>query len=323
MQDVNDMLFFAEVIDHGGFAAAGRALGIPKSRLSRRIADLEGSLGVRLLQRTTRKLALTDLGERFYRHAVAVRDEANAARETIEALQAEPRGVVKVSCPITLAHYQVGPLLPEYLAAYPQVRLQMVVTNRPVDLIEEGFDVALRVRPTPQDSATLVVKTLGESGGYLVASPAQLLRQGTPKTPDELVWLDSLAMAATDGRAHWVLTNPEGERVEMNHQPRLVIDDLQVLRDAVLGGIGAAVLPTFMVYDDLRAGRLVRVLPEWTPPAGLVHAVFPSRRGLLPAVRTFLDFLGERLTAQYQRCAAKDAGEDVECAAVVPPRLQP
>ncbi|KAF0813237.1 HTH-type transcriptional regulator DmlR [Andreprevotia sp. IGB-42] len=311
MQDVNDMLFFAEVIDHGGFAAAGRALGIPKSRLSRRIAELEAALGVRLLQRTTRKLALTDLGERYYRHCVVVRDEANAAREDIEALQAEPRGIVRVSCPVTLAQFNVGPLLPEYLAAHPQVRLQIIVTNRPVDLIEEGIDIALRVRPTPQDSATLVVKTLGENGGYLVASPAQLLRQGTPKNLDELGWLDTVAMSATDGRASWTLLGPDGEKAEVNHQPRFVIDDLQVLREAVLGGIGAAVLPAFMVHTDVWAGRLVRVLPEWNPPAGLVHAVFPSRRGLLPAVRTFLDFLGEKLPQQYQLCQEIEARQPI------------
>ncbi|WP_051710837.1 LysR substrate-binding domain-containing protein [Andreprevotia chitinilytica] len=302
MQDVNDMLFFAEIVDHGGFAAAGRALGVPKSRLSRRIAELEAGLGVRLLQRTTRKLALTDLGERYYRHCVAVRDEANAAREDIEALQAEPRGVVRVSCPTTLAQFSVGPFLPEYLSRYPLVRVQMIITNRAMDVIEDGIDIALRVRPTPQDSATLIVKQLGASPGMLVASQSLLLRQGTPSNPDELGWLDTLAMNATDGRAAWTLYGPDNASFDIVHQPRLVADDMQVLREAALGGIGAVILPSFMVYEDVRAGRLLQVLPDWAPQPGLVHAVYASRRGLLPAVRTFLDFLGEKLPVQYQTC---------------------
>ena len=149
MQDLNDMLFFAEVVDRGGFAAAGRALNLPKSRLSRRIAELEARLGVRLLQRTTRKLSLTQAGEIYHRHCVAMREQAEAADEAVALVQDEPRGTVRVTCPVTLAQTTIGPILPRFLAAHPQVRIDMQVSNRVVDLVQEGVDVALRVRGAP------------------------------------------------------------------------------------------------------------------------------------------------------------------------------
>src|SRR6476619_2598043 len=165
MQDLNDMLFFAEVVDRGSFAAAGRALAVPKSRMSRRIADLEARLGVRLLQRTTRKLSLTQAGEIYHRHCVAMREHAEAADEAVAQVQSEPRGTVRVTCPVTLAQTTIGPVLPRFLAANPQVRIDMRVSNRVIDLVQEGVDVALRVRSNLDDSGSLIVKNLGETRG--------------------------------------------------------------------------------------------------------------------------------------------------------------
>ncbi|ASJ26315.1 LysR family transcriptional regulator [Laribacter hongkongensis] len=291
MQDLNDMRYFAEVVERGSFSAASRALGLPKSRLSRRIAGLESRLGVRLMQRTTRRLALTEVGELFYRHCAVVRDEADMAAETVARLQAEPRGVVRVSCPVTLAQTMLGPHLPAFLAAYPQVRLDMRVSNRAVDLVEEGLDVALRVRPTLADSGSLVVKRLGVANTVLVASPEQLTRQGRPRSPDELARLDTVAMSAVDGRTTWLLQGPDGQDYPFQHTPRLLADDLLSLRFAVLAGVGATYLPDYLCREDVMAGRLELVLPGWAPCPGIIHAVFPSRRGQVPAVRVFLDFL--------------------------------
>ncbi len=195
MHDMNDMLYFAEVVERGGFAAAGRHLGIPKSKLSRRVAELEARLGVRLLQRTTRKLSLTDVGAMYLRHCSAVRDEALAAQEAIEHVHTEPRGTLRVACPVTLALTTIGPLVPVFLARHPQVRMDMRVSNRVVDLIEDGVDIALRVRPTLEDSASLVVKSFGVSRTLLVASPQQLHRQWQPTGPDGLVGLDTVSMS--------------------------------------------------------------------------------------------------------------------------------
>ena len=300
MQDLNDLLYFAEVVDRGGFAAAGRALGVPKSRLSRRVAELEARLGVRLLQRTTRKLSLTSVGEQYHRHCVAMREDAQAADEAVARAQSEPQGTIRVACPVTLAQTTLGPILPEFLARYPKVRLDVRVSNRVVDLVEEGFDVAFRVRPTLENSGSLVVKRFGMSRTQLRASPAQLARQGHPATVTELAQLDTLSMSAVDGVAIWQLIGPNGEVQQFESQPRYVADDLLTLKFAAMRGVGVGALPGYMCSDEMRDGLLVPVLPEWSMPAGIFHAVFPSRRGLIPAVRTFLDFLGETIVAEGQ-----------------------
>ena len=295
MQDLNDMLYFAEVVERGGFAAAGRALGIPKSRLSRRVSELESQLGVRLLYRTTRKLSLTDVGEAYLRHCQAVRESAQAAADAVAQVQTEPRGTLRVSCPVTIAQMVLGELVPEFLARHPLVRLEMMVTNRAVNLVEEGVDVGLRVRESVEGSASMVVKRLDHTSQVLVASPKLLAGQGTPRTLADLARIDSLAMTAQDGKASWSLIGPGGTRETVQHQPRYVADDLLTLKFAALAGTGLCWLPDYMCEEELRSAALVRVLPDWAPPVGILHAVFPSRRGLSPAVRRFLDFLGETM----------------------------
>lgn len=302
MQDLNDMLYFAEVVDRGGFAAAGRALGLPKSKLSRRVAELEARLGVRLLQRTTRKLSLTEAGELYHRHCVAMREDAEAAEEAVAVVLTEPRGTIRVTCPVTLAHSTIGPLLPLFLERHPQVRVDMQVSNRVVDLVQEGIDVALRVRPTLDDSGSLIVKNLGNTQGLLVASPLQLERQGRPQTVEDLQRLSTVAMSAADGRATWRLLGPGGREHDFQHRPCYTADDLLTLRYAVLKGVGITVLPDYMCRRDVRQGLLEEVLPGWAPQTGVIHAVFPSRRGLVPAVRRFLDFLGEHVTGEGLSC---------------------
>lgn len=304
MHDLNDMVFFAEVVDHGGFAAAGRALGLPKSKLSRRIAELEARLGIRLLQRTTRKLSMTDAGELYHRHCVAVRDEAAAAAEALALAHKEPRGTVRVTCPVTLAQTTVGPVVPRFLARYPQVRLEMQVTNRVVDLVQEGVDVALRVRQVNDDSGSLVVKPLGTTRALLVASPSQLAREGHPASVLDLARLSTVTMSAVDGRATWKLVGPEGQLHEYEHRPRYTADDLMTLKYAVMAGVGVGMLPDYLVRSEFRQGALVPVLPGWGPPQATMLAVFPSRRGLMPAVRAFLDFLGEEVTQEGIDCPA-------------------
>ena len=295
MQDLNDMLYFAEVAERGGFAAAGRALGIPKSRLSRRVADLESRLGVRLLQRTTRTLSLTEVGEAYLRHCLAMRESAQAAEDTVAQVQAEPRGTVRVTCPVTLAQTVLAGLMPAFLERHAQVRVEMQVTNRVVNVVEEGVDVALRVRPTLDDSGSMVVKRLDEGRQLLVASPAQIARQGLPATLEDLARMDSIAKSAPDGRASQRLIGEGGREETVHLAPRYVADDLLTLKFAALAGTGLCWLPDYMCQADVQAGRLVHLLPGWPQPKGIVHAVFASRRGLSPAVRSFLDYLGEAL----------------------------
>lgn len=301
MQDLNDMLFFAEVVDRGSFAAAGRALSVPKSRLSRRVADLESRLGVRLLQRTTRKLSLTQAGEIYHRYCVAMREQAEAADEAVAQVQTEPRGTVRVTCPVTLAQTTIGPVLPRFLAAHPQVRIDLQVTNRVIDLVQEGVDVALRVRANLDDSGSLVARDLGETGGVLVASPQLLQRFGVPCDVESLRNLPTVGMSAADGRASWHLLGPREAAFELQHRPVYTADDLVVLKCAVLQGTGISVLPDYLCSEELRRGELVPVLPGWAPPVARVLAVFPSRRGMVPAVRRLIDFLAANVAGVVVR----------------------
>jgi DNA-binding transcriptional LysR family regulator len=298
MQDLNDMLYFAEVAERGGFAAAGRALGMPKSRLSRRVAELEARLGVRLLQRTTRKLSLTEVGEIYLRHCSVLRDEAAAAGDAVAQMQSEPRGTVRIACPVTLAQNAIGRLVPLFLAAHPLVKIDLRVTNRVVDLVEEGIDIALRVRVDLDASGSLVIKQLGHTDTLLLGSPAQLARQGQPADPAGLSRLDTVAMGSNDGKSTWALVGPEGQEVLLKHEPRYVADDLQTLKLAILAGTGIGFLPKDLAKSELQARLLLPVLPGWTLRTAKVHAVFPSRRGQMPAVRGFLDFLGRHLRGE-------------------------
>ncbi len=298
MQDLNDMWYFAEVVDRGSFAAAGRALGLPKSRLSRRVAELETRLGVRLLQRTTRKLSVTAVGELYHRHCVAMREEAQAAAQAVAQAQTEPRGTIRIACPVTLAQTTIGPLLPRFLALHPLVAIDLRISNRVVDLVEEGFDLALRVRPTLDDSGSLVVRNFGRTQPLLVASPLQLARQGVPATPQDLQRMDTVSMSAQDGRASWQLLGPANSSFTLTHQPRYIADDLLALKYAVLAGTGICLIPDYMCREELLRGELLTILPGWAPAPGIFHAVFPSRRGLVPAVRQLLDFLGDNIASE-------------------------
>lgn len=302
MQDLNDMIYFAEVVDHGGFAAAGRALGVPKSKLSRRVADLESRLGVRLLQRTTRKLSLTQAGELYHRHSIAMREQADAAAEAVAQVQTEPRGTIRVTCPVTLAQTTIGPVLPKFLQDHPHVRVEMIVTNRVIDLVQESVDVALRVRTSVDDSGSLIVKRIAPTNGLLVASPQLLAREGRPQRTEDLHKLPTVAMSAADGRASWQLQGPNGREFTLQHKPRMTADDMLTLRYFVIEGTGMCVLPDYMCHRDIREGKLEEVLPGWAPPTAIIHAVFPSRRGLVPAVRRFLDFLGENVSGEGVGC---------------------
>jgi DNA-binding transcriptional LysR family regulator len=297
MQDLNDLYYFAMVVDHGGFAAAERALGIPKSRLSRRITQLEADLGVRLLQRSTRRFAVTDVGNSVYRHAQSMLTEAQAAREVVEHLSAEPRGTIRVSIPVSVAQQQMSALLPEFLARYPQVRVQLHVSNRKVDLINEGFDVALRVRSRLDDDGGLVMRGFGQIQELLVASPRYLNGMGRPTDPDELAKHVTLSINENDARQRWELHGPGGEVRRVELKPRVSGFDFPMMRSLVEQGVGITLLPETLCARQVRDGTLEVVLPQWRLPQGIFHAVFASRRGLLPAVRVFIDFLVEKVPA--------------------------
>lgn len=293
MEDLNDLYYFAQVVEHGGFAPAGRALDMPKSKLSRRIANLEERLGVRLIQRSTRHFSVTEIGQAYYRHCVAMMVEAEGAAEVIERNRSEPQGVVRISCPTALLNFWVGPMLARFMLKYPLVELHIESSNRQVDLIQEGIDIALRVRFPPLESSDLVMKVLANSTQCVVASPALLQHLPEPLGPADLYGRPSLHWGSVQREYVWLLEDEHGASAAIKHRPKLVTDDLIALRQAALAGIGLVHLPSVVVRDDLAAGLLVNVMPQWAPRTGIVHAVFPSRRGLLPSVRALIDYLAE------------------------------
>lgn len=296
MLDLNDFQYFAAVVDHGGFSPAGRALGLQKSKLSRRVLLLEERLGVRLLNRSSRRFSVTEVGRDFYERCVAMLVEAEAAEQIVAEARAEPRGVVRMSCPTGLLSFQFGELIARFMMRNPAVQVKLESTNRRVDVIAEGLDLAVRVRFPPLDSTGLVMRWLDESRQCLVAARS-LVGDGA-LAPGDLHNLPSLDQARPNREHAWDLRRSDGEAATIRHAPRLVTDDMAVLRDAALAGAGVVQLPTIFVWDDIRAGRLMHVLPEWRPKSGIVHAVFPSRRGLLPSVRTLLDFLAQECAIQ-------------------------
>lgn len=293
MEDLNTLYYFTQVVEHGGFAPAGRALDIPKSKLSRRIALLEERLGVRLLQRTSRHCSLTEIGQEYYQRCVAMRVEAEGAAEVIERNRSEPRGLVRLACPTTLLNSWVGPMLTRFMLRYPAVELFIESTNRRVDVLHEGFDIALRVRFPPLENTDMVMKVLGNSRQCLVGRPDFLKQLPKKFQPSDLSALPSLHWGGSQREYQWELFGPENARLVIPHRPRMVTDDLIALRHGALAGVGIAHVPRVAVREDLEAGTLVEMLPGWEPKCGIVHAIFPSRRGLLPSVRTLIDFLAE------------------------------
>lgn len=294
MQDLNDLYYYVQAVDHGGFAPAGRVLGIPKSKLSRRIAKLEERLGVRLIQRSTRHFAVTDAGEIYYMHCKAMLVEAEGAQEAIDTLAAEPRGIIRMTCPIPLVNADVGAMLADFMVRYPRVTVQMEATNRRIDLVSESVDVALRVRPPPLQDSNLVMRILAERDQYLVASPILVQRLGFPSIPAALSNWPSLSLGFLQQTHAWVLHGPDDAYTMLHHTPCFVTTDMIALRDAAVAGVGVVQLPAIIARDQLAAGSLVRLVPDWAPRREIIHAVFPSRRGLLPSVRALIDFLVQR-----------------------------
>ena len=294
MRDLNDLSFFAAVVANEGFSAAARALGVPKSRLSRRVAALEAQLGVRLLERSTRKFRVTEVGQDIYRHARAALSEAEAIEAVAARLKSEPQGLVRISCPLGVERL-LGAALPAFLARHPKLRVQVIVSNRRIDLIEESVDIAVRVRERLDTNPDLQVKIIANVGEMLVASPGLLAALGEPATPADLPRFPTLGHTDAPGLDRWPLRNAEGEEAVVLHEPRLSATSFPILMQAAVDGLGVAKLPEYNCQEMLETGQLVRVLPDWAAPQGILHLVFTSRRGLLPSVRAVIDFAAEVL----------------------------
>lgn len=288
MAELDDYVLFAGVVEHGGFAPAGRAMRVPKSKLSRRVAGLEDRLGVRLIERSTRRFRVTEIGQTLYEHCRTIVLELERARAVTAEALAEPQGQVRFSCPNGLVE-PLSASLPAFLKRYPKVNLQIVATDRGVDLIRERIDVALRVRTSIESDASLTMRTLTRSRRILVASPR--LANNVGQRIEDLQRIPTLSSTELAGPVTWSLVGPDGAAFELQHEPRLRCEEFTALRAAAAADLGVALLPDHVCWPDLDTGRLVRLFPGWHAQEGIVHLVFTTRRGLPPAVRAFIDHL--------------------------------
>jgi DNA-binding transcriptional LysR family regulator len=288
--DLNDLYYFCEIVRHGGIAAAERATREPKSKLSRRLANLEDRLGVRLVERSTRRFRVTEIGQIFYQHCSNMVLEAQQAEAAVAGVKERPSGSVRFSCPSGMLE-TVTPILASFLAAYPDVTLDVVSSNTPTDLIEQRVDVALRVRFSLDGDASLTMRALASSRRILVATPL-IASQVKDETDLEcLTHIPSLAFGADDDPDVWKLVGPGDSEKTIRVKPRLICGELFVLRAAASAGLGVALIPDHFCQEELLDGRLVRIFPEWCKQPGLVHVVFTNKRGLTPAVRALIDHL--------------------------------
>lgn len=293
MGDPNDYVAFHAVLVHGGFSAAARHLRTPKGTLSKRIARLESQLGVRLLERSTRQIRPTEVGRRVFEHAEIIVMGLDAAAAIAAEAQAEPNGLVRLSCPQGLIHDLLTEILPAFLRAFPRIRVNLKELNRPADLVEDDVDLVLRAREVVAADASLVVRRFGREVGVLAAAPAFLETiDAASLILDDLASLPTLAHGE---ERSWQLTGPAGERQDVAVTPRLVSANFELLLAAAIEGLGVALLPEHVCRASFAKGALRPVLPEWRTTQGTIYGVFSSRRGLTPAVRELIEFLAREI----------------------------
>lgn len=292
-----DLYYFALVVENEGYSAASRATGIQTSKLSRHVSSLERRLGVELLRRTSRKLTLTEVGEAVYKHCREGAIHFDKAYEQVLELSGEPIGTIRLACPIQIAHTYLPSLLPGFLAKFPRVNLEVEATDRVVDLLNEPFDVAIRVREQIEESSHLVAKSLMTVDRVIVASPSFLERFGQPGHPNELAQFRTVSYIDHRGEteAFWALRKKEGALGRFGHRPRLLINNLDAQLKAAEEAVGLAYLPSVIVQGHLKDGRLRRVLEDWEGPRGIIHLVFSRPLNLLPSVRNLIDHVSTRL----------------------------
>ncbi len=289
MLNLNDLRFFVMAVTHGGFAAAGRALGVPKSTVSKRVAELEQALQARLLYRSSRSFTLTDAGRDFYEHARASLIEAEAAQEAVQRRVAEPSGTVRITASVPTAQQYLAVHLPALARAYPRLHVQLEVSDRMVDLVQEGFDIAVRSHFAPLPDSGLVQRPLAVEAIVLVAAPSYLAARGVPAAPGHLTGHDGLLTGVAAGT--WRLSGPDGARMEVAPVPRMTVNESVVLLGAAMAGLGIVPLPQELCRAAVASGQLVRVLPDWTAGSVTTTLLMPARRGQLPGVRATVDFL--------------------------------
>lgn len=288
MDTLTSMKVFAAVVDTGSFAAAADRLDMSRAMTSKYVAHLEEHLGTRLLQRTTRKLTLTESGASYYERCVQILADILEAEEGALHLTEAPRGTLRLTMPVSFGILHMGPVMSSYMKQYPEVKIDILLTDRRVDLLEEGLDLAVRIGPMPESG--LIAKKLASDRVAICAAPEYLQRCGTPKTPADLAHHNCLSYSYAATGDEWTLSGPGGTHsVKVSGTLRATNGDMVKL--AVLGGVGLMRQPTFLIAEELRSGRLVEVLTDYKSSELGIYAVYPSRKHLSAKVRTFVDFI--------------------------------
>jgi DNA-binding transcriptional LysR family regulator len=300
--DLNDFFYFVQVVDRGGFTAAGRTLRLPKSTLSHRIQRLETELGARLLNRTSRQFAMTDAGQEFYRRAVMMLRQAELAETTIRQRLNEPIGTVRCTAAMATMQFAMRDILAEFLGRYPGVNVVAHASDQNVDIVAENYDVAVRAHSEPLPDSALVQRRLAPAPWLLFAGAAYLDANRTPQTPADLRGHPSLFVMRVGVAPVWRLRHSKSatDRVVIPLTPRLLSDDMIALKRAAVAGRGVVALPGYVCRDEIKSGALRRVLPAWLAGDSTITALIPYRRGLLAAVRVFIDHLAAEFPKAVQ-----------------------
>ncbi|MFM0097574.1 LysR substrate-binding domain-containing protein [Paraburkholderia nemoris] len=291
MLDLNDFYYFVNVVDRGGMTAASRNLSVPKSTISYRIQQLEASLGVRLINRSSRQFSVTEAGMEFYKHAALMLEEAQAAEAIVKRRLVEPGGLIRVTTAAAIAEFATSRLLPEFLGKYPRINVIQHITDASVDLIAENFDLAIRAHSNSLPDSNLVQRTLGFAPWRLFAGQHYVKAFGTPDSPEQLARHDALFMMRAGVQPMWRLRRSDGVEHQVRLRPRVMTNDMVSLKAAAQMGLGIVALPAYICRDDVVSGKLQPVLPEWCAGESTLTALLPFRHGVLPSVRAYLDFL--------------------------------
>ncbi|NVD08967.1 LysR family transcriptional regulator [Vibrio sp. JPW-9-11-11] len=292
MKAFSTIPIFIAVVENGSFSLAANQLNITKSAVSKRITQLEDELGIRLLNRTTRKLSLTEAGQRYYEHVIQAYHFTQQGIDAVTELQGNPRGRLKLTAPMSFGVLHIAPLISEFLARYPDVEIDLQLEDRMIDLVQQGFDLGIRIGHLPVSN--LVAKRLTPCRSVLCASPDYLKRNGVPIRPSDLSDHSCLPYSYYRGGSEWRLYSASQE-YSVVPKGRLIVNNSEAIRRAVLAGSGIGNLPTFIVGKDIASGKLDVVLPEFTLPQHAVYAVFPERKHMPLKVRAFIDFITDKL----------------------------
>ena len=292
MDNLSGMAVFAQVVEARSFTGAARRLGVSKASVSKQLSRLEERLGARLLNRTTRRLSLTEVGAAFYERCARIVAEAEEAELAVTRLNETPRGTLRVDIPVDFGVKYLAPLLPAFMLVTPELKVDVSFNDRFVDLVDEGHDLAIRIGQLPDSS--LIARKLGESGSVICAAPEYWDRHGRPSRPADLANHNCFAYSYLATGSEWRLRGPEGD-VAVRVSGSLAANNGDMLRQAAVAGLGVVATPLFIACDDLRAGRLEPVLRDYEPPRRGIYAVYPHNRHLSAKVRAFVDFLVEAL----------------------------